>query len=479
MGGIHPGTVYSLVTAAIVMVVYAFTLAPDLTWANASTDGGELITAAVTLGIPHPPGYPVYVILGKIFSFLPIGTVAYRFNLFSAVCAAIAIGLLVSTILRLTQPSVRPVTAGAVALLLAFTPLVWGQAVVAEVYALNLLVVSAFLLIVSRRGAGLAGGFLLGLAIITHLTSVILLLPAFLLPVPKNMPRFITGMVMGFSPLIILPLLASGVSPVVWGNPTSLNDWWWLVSGQIYRGNFQGPDFQRLLAVITAIVSGPFLLIGGKSDYYLLNIPRRLNISIEWRIRGTLTVTALLYFAFAISYRTPDSPVLVLPGLLIMAIVLAPALRALRSAALIFPLALLLLVFPAQNLSQEPSIRPLAESVLQAAPEGAILLTPGDRTIFTLWYFQHVEHLRPDLYLVDRNLFAFDWYRARLAVQYPELWLPAGDDLPAFHENNSRQRSFCEAGLANGGPAGLTAKLIELPPLGDYSPWISCLETNL
>ena len=54
-------------------------------------DSGELVAAVHTLGIPHPSGYPLYVLLGKLFSMaLPIGSIAFRMSLFSAVCAAAA-----------------------------------------------------------------------------------------------------------------------------------------------------------------------------------------------------------------------------------------------------------------------------------------------------------------------------------------------------------------------------------------------------
>ena len=66
-----------LATAMVALGIYLLTIAPDLTWANASPDGVELITASATLGIPHPPGYPTYVVLGKLFSLLPMGTVAF------------------------------------------------------------------------------------------------------------------------------------------------------------------------------------------------------------------------------------------------------------------------------------------------------------------------------------------------------------------------------------------------------------------
>src|SRR3954452_20419673 len=56
-------------------------------------DSGELAAAVHVMGIPHPPGYPLYVILGKLFSLLvPVGSPAIRLNIFSAVCSAVACG---------------------------------------------------------------------------------------------------------------------------------------------------------------------------------------------------------------------------------------------------------------------------------------------------------------------------------------------------------------------------------------------------
>jgi hypothetical protein len=116
---------------------------------------------------------------------------------------------------------------------------------------------------------------------------------------------------------------------------------------------------------------------------------------------------------------------------------------------LLLPLVLLLLNFQTQNLRYEQPIRPFLASTLRAAPQNAILLTPGDQSIFILWYFQHVEGHRPDLILVDANLLAFDWYREQLGTRYPELEGLAHDDLTKFQTLNSRQRPFCTIPVAS------------------------------
>src|SRR5262245_21083367 len=74
--------------------LYAHTAAPTITWLNGGADSAELVTASYTLGIAHPPGYPLYVLLGKAWSLLPLaGDVAHRYNLFSAFCGALAAAL--------------------------------------------------------------------------------------------------------------------------------------------------------------------------------------------------------------------------------------------------------------------------------------------------------------------------------------------------------------------------------------------------
>jgi hypothetical protein len=436
-------------TAAVALAVYAPTVARDLSWAGAATDGGELITASFTLGVPHPPGYPTYVVLGKLVSLLPLGTVAFRYNLFSAVCAALAAGLLVAAIRAHWGGRVRPVTAIAAALAFAWLPLVWSQAVVAEVYALNLLFVAAFLLAWVGRGPTAGAGLLLGLAVTAHPTSL-LLLPAALLGTEQGRGRLLAGVATGLLPLLLLPWLARGASPVVWGRPDTPGGWWWLVSGRLYAANLLfSPDFAspRLAALLRALALGPAALMIGRrpSRGQASGAPSVTRRARRTRLMGA---TAALYTLFALAYATPDAAVLLLPALLLLALLLAPELERAGRLSLALPLVLAVVGLAGRAGAAGPSPRALALAALGAAPSRAVLLTPGDRSLFTLWYFHHVEGLRPDVVIVDANLFAFDWYRQRLAAQQPDLFVPAADDLPAFEETNARTRPFCAISLA-------------------------------
>ncbi|MGC8878576.1 MAG: protein O-mannosyl-transferase family, partial [Anaerolineae bacterium] len=60
----------------LAFIVYLITLAPSITWCNDGADGGDLITATVTGGVPHPSGYPTYLLLGSLFVHLPLGDLA-------------------------------------------------------------------------------------------------------------------------------------------------------------------------------------------------------------------------------------------------------------------------------------------------------------------------------------------------------------------------------------------------------------------
>jgi 4-amino-4-deoxy-L-arabinose transferase-like glycosyltransferase len=137
----------------ITLLVYLLTMAPRLTWEHAGRDGGDLITAAFVMGVPHPPGYPTYMMLAIPFTRLPFGSVAWRVHLLSALASSATVVLIYQIGLRLApdRRSRWAILGSAVgALLLGFAPLFWGQALIAEVYALHLFFISLVLLLMLR-----------------------------------------------------------------------------------------------------------------------------------------------------------------------------------------------------------------------------------------------------------------------------------------------------------------------------------------
>lgn len=133
---------WAALTAAFVFVIYFLTLGPTI----AFWDTAEYIAAAKVLGIPHPPGNPLFVVLGHVWGLLPLaGTYAVRINLFAAVTSALASGfmfLVADRWLRNITPNRVLRLASAFAGILVGSTLwtVWNQATVNEkVYTLSLL----------------------------------------------------------------------------------------------------------------------------------------------------------------------------------------------------------------------------------------------------------------------------------------------------------------------------------------------------
>src|SRR5262245_63419269 len=124
------GTASAVLLAVVLFAVYAAGACPTIYVG----DSGELAAAVYVLGIPHPTGYPLYVLLGKLWTLLiPFGSVAYRLSLFSAVCAALACAVLYRAGRELQLP---PPAALLSALLFAFGASFWGEGYVQRVCAL-------------------------------------------------------------------------------------------------------------------------------------------------------------------------------------------------------------------------------------------------------------------------------------------------------------------------------------------------------
>ncbi|MBI2763214.1 MAG: DUF2723 domain-containing protein, partial [Chloroflexi bacterium] len=101
LGDLRRSAFAAVAAGGIALIVYLATLNPTLP----PGDSGDLITAASTLGIAHPPGYPLFAMIGHLFTLLPFGSPAYRVNLMSAVLDAAAVGLVAALIYRVAVAS--------------------------------------------------------------------------------------------------------------------------------------------------------------------------------------------------------------------------------------------------------------------------------------------------------------------------------------------------------------------------------------
>ncbi|MBI4824642.1 MAG: DUF2723 domain-containing protein [Nitrospirae bacterium] len=150
-----------------------------------------LYTSVFAMGPAHPPGYPLYVLLGKIWTFLPFGSIPYKLNLFSALCGALTSVVVFMSVHILTKDKLTAIFS---ATLSGFLPLVWSESVKAEVYTLNsVLTLSIFYLgirFISENGDRrllFLGSFVLGIGMGNHHTIGFMLFPLmFLLALNKQ-----------------------------------------------------------------------------------------------------------------------------------------------------------------------------------------------------------------------------------------------------------------------------------------------------
>ncbi len=478
------------------LLLYVSTAAPSLTWAHDGVDGGDLITAAVTNGVPHPPGYPVYVTLGQLIARVPLGNVAYRFNLFSAVCMALAAGFTSLSILRLMPPISnhapalfglsqfsREGVAIIAGLFFATAPMVWGQATIAEVHALNACFVALCVYLVApivfRRESISLGrltfaAWLWGVAFGNSIT-VAALTPLMIVAwwrggqvgntchaVPRSSYKFILpimAFLVGLSVYALIPLRAAQQPPINWGDATSLDRFVALITAEMYRGYALGAApseiLTRLIAFAQLIVTQYGwlgVLLGGVGVYQALSSSNK-----NWR---WLAATSVLYLLFALSYSAADSALYLIPvwmfgvwaiargsiaviewltlhpcpypcrrqgGPLGASLIPHPSSLALIAVFLFGPALNVLIQFPAMNLRGDHAATEFATTILTAAPLEAIVVTENDGHTFALWYHRHVAGQRPDLAVIDRRLAGYPWYDAMLRAQGSAPVLPEYD----------------------------------------------------
>jgi len=242
----------ALCVFALVLFLYLRTLAPTVLYLQDPKllDAVMLQMQVSVLGIAHPTGYPTYMMVTHLFTYRPFGDPAYRVNLASAVYAALAVvgvywaGLLLSK---------RVVAAASGALVFGLGTALWSQAVIAEVYTLNALLVSvtvvALLLWREYRKDRylLLAVFLAGLCLTNHLTSGLLFPAGLLLVALVDWRRLVdvrlvlggAGLfLLGLTPYLYLPIRAAMDPPMDANNPTNLERFWYVVSGGNLTGSF-------------------------------------------------------------------------------------------------------------------------------------------------------------------------------------------------------------------------------------------------
>jgi tetratricopeptide (TPR) repeat protein len=474
---------------AITSVVYVVTLCPTFYW----EDPAAFCAVHSVLGISHSPGFPLYVLLGRLATLIPLASAALNSNLMSAFWGSLALALLYLLLIRIFKltGSDRWLTsfAGTVSILFfAFSTSFWLQTVRAEVYTLNLFLTLLLIFLAVRWWRSGENGvrsrilllfsFALGLSLCNHPLLVVTLTPAFLfffltadfksLLSAKRLILLTVFVMLGFSVYLYLPIRSSLGPLINWGRPDS---WSGLISYLLRTSQPSAPVLEsgmpylnRFWFNLTFAVDQfrlPFFWLGVVGAISLFRSCRRiLLLCISIFFLNVFTAT----WATDFSTRNYDLLGYLLPSLSIFTIWFAIGLKIVLSWAFkevrglqarpaaersktagyaagyaLFGLFLVLPALQAWKNFDRCNKRPqtwayeYAHQILGSVKKDALILVDDDNTLTSLWCLNLAQGVRPDVKPVSVSALTVGSYREQMSRQYGDVRLP-GRGLSDFGE---------------------------------------------
>lgn len=425
------------------LALYVHTALPAPGW----IDSGELAAVAHTLGIAHPTGSPLYVVLARLFVWMLPGSF-FPLTLFSALSVSTALGILGLTANRLAQGNKKnnrgtAVAGGTVALVLATAPTIWYQATINEVYALQVLLFSVFLYLRThpqdQRGQAISA-YVAGLAFANH-QSAIFLMPFLihsLWPEKARLWAWLKVAVCGLAGTtlyLVLPIRAANGPMLNWGGTSSLDAFIRHITGWQYSGWVGGQTAAELSASISALAGWlhsnfPYAALPVAAyGLYVLVQNRR-----PFALVGTLSLSVCVIFG--INFPNPDVEAFYILAFLIVAMWLGVGLATLmlRSDHWGLAAAAALAVGTGVSVSQNYERMDLSEfsvptdwvlDALETVEPGSVVLT-REWDHYSPWlYLRLVEGVRPDVAWIDTELLRRSWYPDFIRQMYPERYAAA------------------------------------------------------
>ncbi len=432
---------WALGIGGLCFFVYLATLCRSLYW----YDSAEYVTAAVTLGIPHPPGYPLYTLIAHVFTWLPVSPPT-AVSAMSAFFAALAVGF-TFLLVRLLGGGRLAALVGAASL--GFGNLFWSQAIICEVYTPGIAFLLAVLLLVLRGlqqnrarpiilGAALAGlGLGVHLSLATCGLGLALLVWSLGLEIenPRQLRALWSGTQLrrrisvsvgallaalgGSLIFLYLPIRASMKPVLNFGDPSTWDRFIWHITGGNYKHWFTDDiDFGARASRIAGSFYDQLLVVG-----LVLALVGLVSL---FRRRPAVAVALLLMMAgnvyFFFDYRVHDLEVFFLPTTAVLCCAIGlgaeavlsfvdsvvraergPGIRRLVAAVLCaFPLSLLLMNYQSVDMSDFSEAEEFGDALVAQLPPDAVILnytTPPEwkRDAVFGFYYQKVLDARPDV----------------------------------------------------------------------------------
>ncbi|MCX6164620.1 MAG: DUF2723 domain-containing protein, partial [Ignavibacteriae bacterium] len=460
---------FSLLSFLVPFAVYLKTLAPSVSF----IDSGELATVCIKLGVAHPTGYPLFTIIGHLFSLLPFGEEVFRLNFMCAVLSSLALvvffNLLVFILrdfnLEQNQKEKKSGNLGvgfndfiiflisfAGTLILAFSTTYWNISNSLEVYSLHqLLIISIIFVILKAANESnkkdsrkdiywVFFAFLLGLSFSNHLSTIFMSLGCLYLYFAinrfsdvsfKRLAIMTLPFLIAFTVYIYFPIRAD--NPVIsWGYPANWNN---------FIRHFTGKQFSVWMFSSTDVTSKQF-------SYFVSNYPKEfyyipLVLAIFGLIKIFIQQKKLFYFTFllfgfnvlyAINYDIHDIDSYFILAYIVSVIWIAFGLlffiEKFKNISLNLAFASVLIAiiplygnYKSNDESANYYVRDYTMNVFKSAkPNSLILSTQWDFFVSASMYYQYIKGERPDLTIIDKELLRRSWYIRHIQIHFPVVY---------------------------------------------------------
>ena len=462
-----PRNLWWILSTTFILLIYGRTLYPGV----AGGDSGELIITAYGLGVAHPPGYPLYTLLGHVLTWLPIGSIASRVNLLSAILDAIAAGLL----FRLTWRMSKDVWAAALACgLYAFSPLIWSYAVTAEVFPLNNFFIAVLLNITwtfssdgRRWPTAVLAFFVSGLALTNHHTFFFVATPilGWMLWCLRNENKFFKKLItlifsasLGLLPYLYLFWAGSQELPISWGDTGNWDGFLTHILRQEY-GTFrlaisnQESQFWLAFKIYFETISkellifGPFLIVAGgfllifkkrkapdhiSKAFCLLTFSIFSTYLLIFHVLSNLNLSEPLYRGIMERFwQQPHFFLCLWLGLSFAGFFNLYTGKNIFILRLKPILAIALIAiqigwnYDSQDQHQNRILDQAGRQILNNLSPSAIFMPLGDADFGMTRYLQTCEALRPDVKIISRSLIGgYPWATKSVIKNFPTVVLP-------------------------------------------------------
>lgn len=458
------GTVVFLTT----VIIYLVTVAPGVTF----TDAGELAAVCTTMGIAHPTGYPLYTILGHLWTYLPLGdSSVYSLNLFSVFLVSIAnfsLFYLLKNILVFSFRSskdfdriIANISALVIGLTFAFSSVIWDQATAIEVYSLHILMLSlilnsSFKAMQNTNSANRYWFFtalLIGLSFSNHMTTILVVPAVIFLYFSNSKPYFskskfqfflllIFPMLVGLSLYLYLPIISSTDPLFNWGNVSrDFDKFLYHVQGKQYQvwmfsdSEAWGDNFNKFINSLpnqTAIIGFIFLFVG-------LYITLKKSKQVFWFI--LILIMFCLSYAFNYSIHDIESyfiasyfglAFLMVHGLYII----GKSYHKLAYLSLLIPIFHVALTITSNDRSNENYVEEYTKIMVDNLDSNSIIISSEwDYFCSAFWYFQAVENMRPDIKMFELELTRRTWYPDMIKKWHPFIFSQCKTPIKSFLDN--------------------------------------------